>query len=212
MEKTAIIFGAASIKNCKIIKKYLNCKKNENFYIFCDGGMIYQKKLGIKPNLIIGDFDSYSQKKLPKNAEIIKLPCEKDDTDVFFAAKEACRRGFTNFILFGLIGNRFDHSLVNISVLLYLKKQGKTAILVDDYSEMQIFGETPAEISSKFKYFSVLCIDGTLENVCIKNAKYPLENATITAEYQFGISNQVIPGKTAQVSAKKGNGLLVKIF
>lgn len=176
--------------------------------------MIYQKKLGIKPNLIIGDFDSYSQKKLPKNknAEIIKLPCEKDDTDVFFAAKEACRRGFTNFILFGLIGNRFDHSLVNISVLLYLKKQGKTAILVDDYSEMQIFDETPAKISSKFKYFSVLCIDGTLENVCIKNAKYPLENATITAEYQFGISNQVIPGKTAQVSAKKGNGLLVKIF
>ena len=63
------------------------------------------------------------------SAEIIQLPCEKNDTDVFFAVKEALRRGFTDFVLVGVIGQRFDHSLVNISVLLYLQKNGASGVV-----------------------------------------------------------------------------------
>lgn len=126
--KTAVIFGAAPIKNYETVKKYIS---DDDFFIFCDGGLVHQKALDIAPDLIIGDFDSFElsdlSEKLQKNTEIIKLPCEKDDTDVFFAVKEACRRGFESFKFFGVLGNRFDHSLVNISVLLYLKKMGKTS-------------------------------------------------------------------------------------
>ncbi len=209
MEKTAVIFGAAQITNYKTVQKYLT---PHDFYIFCDGGMKHQIKLSVKPDLIIGDFDSFLQEKLPENTEILKLPCEKDDTDTFFAIKEACRRGFENFVLFGVIGNRFDHSLVNISVLLYLKRLGKNAVIVDDYSEMQIIENQSAEVSFDYKYFSVLCVDGSIPDITIKNAKYPLENAKITTDYQFGISNEVIPGKTAQITVKNGTALLVKVF
>lgn len=212
--KTVVIFGAAPIKNYENIQKYLS---PDDFYIFCDGGLIHQKKLNLTPNLLIGDFDSFDYQKIPKNfyknVEIIKLPCEKDDTDVFFAVKEACKRGFDNFILLGVLGNRFDHSLVNISVLLYLHKLGKSAIMVDDFSEICVFENQPVEISSDFDFFSVLCIDGTLEGVNITNAKYPLSNATITSDYQFGVSNEVLKGKkNAQVWATKGRGLIVKVL
>ena len=212
--KTAVIFGAAPIKNYETVKKYIS---DDDFFIFCDGGLVHQKALDIAPDLIIGDFDSFElsdlSEKVRKNTEIIKLPCEKDDTDVFFAVKEACRRGFESFKFFGVLGNRFDHSLVNISVLLYLKKMGKQAVLVDDFSEICVFDNNAEEISSEFSYFSVLCIDGSLEGVNIIDAKYPLKNAVISTDYQFGVSNEVLKGKkNALVWADKGFGLLVKVF
>ena len=46
----------------------------------------------------------------------------------------------------------------------------------------------------------------------MKNAKYPLDNAEITCKYQYGISNEVLPGKTAYVTVRDGRLLLVKVF
>ena len=170
---------------------------------------------------LVGDFDSADfyegQKTAGKaQAEIIKLPCEKDDTDVFFAVKEAVSRGFDDFLLIGVIGQRFDHSLCNISVLLYLYEHKKSAVILDDYSEMQIIGaeslRQPAEITDNYSYFSLMCPFGDVGGVTIKNAKYPLENAEIKCSYQYGISNEVLKEKTASVSVKSGLLLLIKIF
>lgn len=144
--------------------------------------------------------------------EIIQLPCEKDDTDVFYAVKEALRRGFKDFLLIGVIGQRFDHSLVNISVLLYLEQQGCSGLILDDYSEMELIGKEPVQILGRFSYFSLLCIDGNVRGVTIKNAKYPLDNAEITTGYQYGVSNEVLPGKTAEVSVQQGKLLLIKCW
>ena len=46
----------------------------------------------------------------------------------------------------------------------------------------------------------------------VKNAKYPLENAEITPEYQYGISNETLPGKTAEITVKEGRMLLIKVY
>ncbi len=202
-----VIIGAAEISNYSRIKSYL---RPDDFIIACDGGLDHAEKLGIQPNLIIGDFDSHERPQT--SIEIIQLPCEKDDTDSFYACKEAIRRGFKDFLLLGVIGQRFDHSLVNISLLLYLQKEGKKALLLDDYSEMQIVGTDPVQIPDSFSYFSLLCVAGDVSGVTIKNAKYPLEGASIQTSYQYACSNEVLPGQTALVSVEKGLLLLIKIF
>ena len=46
----------------------------------------------------------------------------------------------------------------------------------------------------------------------IKNAKYPLENASLSSDFQLGISNEVLPGKVAQVSVEHGRMLVVTVF
>ena len=43
----------------------------------------------------------------------------------------------------------------------------------------------------------------------IKNAKYPLENAKLSPDFQLGISNEVLPGKVAEVSVEQGRVLVV---
>ena len=58
-------------------------------------------KIDIKSSLIIGDFDFRENSHL--DIETIFLPCEKDDTDTVFAVKEAIKRGYTDFLLIGVI-------------------------------------------------------------------------------------------------------------
>lgn len=201
-----VIVSAAEIKNYEKIKTYL---RPTDFFIFCDAGLNHQEKLGVTPNLIVGDFDS--AQKPETSIETIQLPREKDDTDTFFAVKEALRRGFDNFLFLGVIGNRFDHSLCNISCLLYLYEKNIPAMILDDYSEMSVVGKTPVEISENCSFFSLMNITGDVSGVTIKNAKYTLENAEIKASYMYGSSNEVIPGKIAEVSVANGQLLLIRV-
>ncbi len=201
-----VIIGGAEIKNYKEIKPFLS---HDDFFIFCDSGLSHMESLGVLPNLIIGDFDSHE--KPEEICETITLPREKDDTDTFFAAKEAIKRGFSDFLLLGVCGGRLDHTLGNISILLYLHSRGAKAKLLDDFSEMEIVDNTPKHIPDAFTYFSVINIDGTASGITIENAKFPIKKAEITPDYQYGISNEPIRGKTATVKVARGRALLIKV-
>jgi len=204
-----VIVAAGQILDYERAKSFL---QPGDFFIFCDDGLRHAESLGVTPSLIVGDFDSCDAELLSKwsnRCEIIRLPREKDDTDTLFAVKLAVERGYSDFILLGAMGGRFDHALGNVSILLYLDGLGKKAQMIDDYSIMQVVGKEPFYIEDTCSYFSVLTVAGDVSGVNIKNAKYPLENAKLSADFQLGISNEVLPGKTAEVSVEKGQVLVV---
>ena len=203
--KRCVIVGGAEINNYKYIK---SCLHNDDFIVFCDSGLKHLEALQVKSGLIVGDFDSHDNPHL--DVETIVLPCEKDDTDTVFAVKEAIKRGYNEFLLIGVIGARLDHTLGNVSILLYLDSLGKKGTIIDDYSEMEIVSSEPVYIDDSFAYFSLLNISGIAKGITIENAKYPLNNAEITCEYQYGVSNEITPGMTAKVTVKEGKLLLIK--
>lgn len=203
--RRCVIVGGAEIRDYPTIRQYL---RSDDFFLFCDSGLRHVEGLNAVPDLIVGDFDSHANPNLP--VETIVLPCEKDDTDTVFAVKTAVQRGFCDFLLLGVIGGRLDHTLANVSALLWLHHQGKSAVAVDDYSELEIVTEKKVQIPPRYPFFSLLNISGTAEGVTIKNAKYPLDNAAIQCDYQYGVSNEVLPGKTAEVTVAKGELLLIK--
>lgn len=201
-----VVVGGARIGDYANVQKHLN---SDDFFVFCDSGLKHLLPLGVKADLIVGDFDSIENPCL--DAETIVLPCEKDDTDTVFALKEGINRGFQDFLFLGVVGERFDHTVGNISMLLYLDSIGGSGMIVDDYSQMTVVSSAPAYVEDTFSYFSLLNISGVAKGVTIENAKYPLCDAEITCEYQYGISNEVLKGKTAKVSVKEGRLLLVKV-
>ncbi len=227
--RRCVIIGGADIGRYDRIRAYLRA---DDFYICCDSGLKHREGLGIAPDLIVGDFDSYENPDL--ETETIVLPCEKDDTDTAFAVKEALKRGFQDFLLVGVIGWGLDHTLIsprtghlsprtttidlvdhtlgNVSLLLMLDTQGKYATALDDYSEMEIVSSRPVRIEDRYPFFSLLNISGQARGITIQNAKFPLSNAEITCEYQYGISNEVLPGMTAEVSVGNGRLLLIKVL
>lgn len=201
-----VIIGGADIAHYEYVCSRL---KDGDFLIFCDSGLKHLQSMAVTPDLIVGDFDSAENPNM--DVETIVLPCEKDDTDTFFAAKEGLKRGFQEFLLLGVVGARLDHTFGNVSILMYLQEKGAKGVIVDDYSEMEVVSDEPACIGDHWSYFSLLCLTGTAEGVTIENAKYPLQDAVITSSYAYGVSNEVLPGKTAAVFVKKGNLLLIKV-
>ena len=206
MMERCVIVGGADINNYGFIRERLRV---DDFVIFCDSGLKHMKNLQVQPSLIVGDFDSHENPHL--DVETIVLPCEKDDTDTVYAVKEALKRGYDNFLLIGVVGARLDHTLGNVSILLYLDSLNKKGCIIDDYSEMEIVSNEPVSISNRYSFFSLLNITGCAKGITITGAKYPLVDGKISCEYQYGVSNEVSPGQVAVVSVKEGKLLLIKI-
>ena len=205
--KRCVIVGGAGIARYDRINRFL---REDDFCVFCDSGLRHLPFLQAEPGLIIGDFDSHE--KPDTGTESIELPCEKDDTDTFYGVKEAVRRGYDDFLLTGVTGERMDHTLANLSILQYLDTAGKKACILDDWSEMSIISRNEAEVCGDCAYFSLLAAGGPARGIRITGAKYPLEDGTITCDFQYGVSNEVLPGETARISVREGRLLLVKVF
>lgn len=205
--KRCVIIGGAPINNYEYIKENL---RSDDFFIFCDSGLKHLQKLNVKPNVIVGDFDSFENPNM--DVLTITLPKEKDDTDTMYGVKYALEQGFNDFLLLGVVGSRLDHTLGNITILWYLEKKGATALIIDDYSEIEIIKNTTKYITNKFKYFSLLNLGGSVSQVSIENAKYDLNKAQITNYYPIGVSNEVINDRFAKVEVFEGTLLLIKIF
>ena len=207
-----VIIGAARIGDYAQMK---NTLKEDDFVIYCDGGLKHFSKEGLDraPDLVVGDFDSYQ---LPEGfgdtVETIVLPCEKDDTDTVYAMKEALKRGYKDFLFLGVIGERLDHTLGNVYMLEYLAQAGVSARLRDDYSEIQLIsaGET-VHVEDCFR-FSLLNISGTAQGITINGAKYPLQNGAIESRYQYGISNESLSGEKTTITLKEGSLLLIRVL
>ena len=69
-----------------------------------------------------------------------------------------------------------------------------------------------AFVEDSFAFYSTINISGVTRKISIENAKYPLHNAEIQSGYQYGISNEVLPGKTAKITVGEGSALLIKVF
>ena len=86
--KTCVIFGAAEFEA-------LVAPVTENdLVIAADGGVIHVEKLGIQPDVILGDFDSLGY--VPQGARV--YPVEKDDTDSMLAVRLGLEAGCKRFL------------------------------------------------------------------------------------------------------------------
>lgn len=201
-----VIVGAARINDYVRARSFL---ESGDFYIFCDAGIRHEDALGVKASLIVGDFDSHRKPDRPET-QIITLPRAKDDTDSFYAVKEGLRRGFKDFLLLGVFGQRLDHTFVNISALVYLYEKGASGLAVDDYSTMRIVGKEPASVTEGCVIFSLVPVCGRASGVTITGAKFPLDDGEVSADYVYTTSNEVLPGQRAHVRAREGLLLLIE--
>lgn len=203
-----VIIGGADITDYNKARGYL---RDGDFVIYCDSGLGHRKSLGVQPDLIVGDFDSYDDPHL--DVETITLPVAKDDTDSVYAMREGMKRGFKDFLLLGAIGARLDHTLVNVYILTALENNGCHGMIIDDYSEMELI--TPqtgtASVADSYPFFSLVAMEGPAKGVTITGAKFGIEGAEIGPDYQYATSNEVLPGETAEISLSEGRLLLIKI-
>ena len=70
---------------CPVQPEFKRLLRSDDFIIACDAGYRNCERLGCKPDIIVGDFDSAPCPQ--QNADdIVVLPHVKDDTDTEYAA------------------------------------------------------------------------------------------------------------------------------
>lgn len=182
--------------------------KKDDLVIAADGGYETLLKLSIRCDVLIGDMDSI--KKIPCGIEILRHKVEKDETDMHLAYLEGKNRGYSEFILYGGVGGRPDHTFANYCLLSYIKNEGGNATLIGDgyiaYTVKNNITRVRGKVGDEI---SVFAFGGTCEGVRIKGLYYELECGTLTPSFPLGVSNHFTE-KEAEISAERGTLLVIQ--
>lgn len=178
----------------------------DDLVIAADGGLVHTQKLGIEPQIILGDFDSLGY--VPGGAQV--FPAEKDDTDAMLAARAGLERGCREFVIYGgLDGPRLEHTVANFQTLQFLADRGANAWLVGEKQTVTVLKDGALRFSANAAgYLSLFCLGEDSTGVTLQGLKYPLTEGTLTAGFPLGVSNQFV-GKPASVSVKAGSLLVI---
>ena len=172
------------------------------FVIAADAGWRQAEALGVRPHLVVGDFDSSAP---PQAAQVIRLPQDKNETDTYYAAREAVARGYRDITILGGMGGRFDHTVANLQTLAYLAESGANNLMADENTELRCIAPGSISIAGRPDcYLSVFSAAGIARGVTVAGVKFPLQNAVLTSDFPLGVSNEFLPGASAHISLAGG--------
>ena len=170
--------------------------------ICADGGYEFTKKFGIKPDLVVGDFDSLGE--IPDDVEVKVFPPEKDETDSFLAVRFGIEMGFEKFALYGLLGGRIDHTFSNFELLSYLVDRGFSAYAVGiGFMVFMVKNSSIRLLKKDSGIISIFSFSDESRGVSIKGLKYEVDSLTMTNSLTRGLSNEFC-GKDAEISVEDG--------
>lgn len=166
--------------------------REDDVIVCADSGLEYARRCGVVPSIVLGDFDSFHGS-FPSDAEIIRLPKEKDDTDTLFAVRLGMERGVREFLIAGGIGGRLDHTLGAVQTLNWLVSRGASAAMDDGRQFLEVLqGPAEREYSGDFRsYCSLLSLSPRVTGVTLSGFRYPLTDAVLTYDFPLGVSNEI---------------------
>lgn len=160
---------------------------------------------GVIPDLLVGDMDSISG--VPDEVEIIRVPCEKDETDTQLAVRIAIERGADEIVMIGQLSGRGDHTLSAIFTVESLMLRGIKAELRDDRNRVRAVKDGSVTVRRGYKYFGVLSLGRSV--VSEVGCRYPLMERELVRSDPFAVSNEVT-GDEAAVTASGDTVLVIE--
>ena len=181
----------------------------DDFVIACDRGYFYARRCGIRPDLLVSDFDSYDGP-VDTDVPVNRFKPEKDDTDTMIAIRYAITHGFEEILLYCALGGRFDHAFANLQSAVFSAQHGvPLRILTEDTEIRTLKNDTlllPRRPGWSLSVFSAV---DECRGVSIRGAKYPLDKVTVSSAYPIGVSNEWAED-TAEISVEDGLLLVIQ--
>ena len=205
---TGLIITGGSI-NCAFAGAFFK-DKTFDMVIAVDGGLAAVKQLDIRPDAIVGDFDTVKGELLEEYGQIEGITFEqhqpeKDETDTELALRTAMEAGVSDMVILGATGGRLDHSIGNIHLLYACLQKGVKASIVDEKNRLYILdqGKTYRLGEIWGKYISFLPLTEQVLGITLKGFKYPLTNRDIRIGTSLCISNE-LEAETGTITFQDG--------
>ena len=177
----------------------------EDLVIGADAGWEQLTAAGLPVHFAVGDWDSGE---MPPAGDVRTVPTEKDDTDMMLAVKEGLSRGYRDFRIYGgMGGERTDHTLANLSTLLYLTEHGARGVLYGEREAITAIRDGSLTFTAPQGRLSVFAA-GEAKGITLRGVQYPLRDACLSPSFPLGVSNE-FRGKKALVAVKEGTLFIV---
>ena len=212
----AILMCAGEYEKMEILRRA------EDLVIAVDGGLPRLLAQGIEPDLILGDFDSLGEDLFPLleklertgRKKVLRLPREKDDTDTIYAARLCLEQGYRDFLIYGALGGRLDHTMANIQTLAWLRERDARAYLVGKTTLVSVLSSEKVTFPENFEgIFSLFALDSRVTGVTLEGMKYPLQDGELTNSFPLGVSNEISSEisytQRASVTVREGKALMI---
>ena len=181
--------------------------------IVLDSAMERVVNLGIKVDVLLGDFDDdfnpeiYKEKQFP--LEIVHAP-NQDKTDLEKAFDYLIEKGHKAVNVIWATGKRADHTITNITNIVSYRNKLKIVIL-DDHSKVFLLPNKFEKWYTKNTPISLIPI-GKVSGITTQNLFYPLYNEELTIGYRTGSSNHATEDGIVKIEHTEGDLLLMECW
>jgi len=210
-----VIFANGNLPDLEAARALL---QSGDYLIAADGGANYLLKMGILPEIVIGDLDSVDEDTLfdltSAEVEIKQYSEDKDETDIELALQYAVELQPTSVLIVGALGGRLDQTLANLSILTD-PTLPSIDVRLDDGVEEVFFCRASAAKGGQVEVrgrsgdiVSLIPWNGPVEGVATEGLRWPLYGETLFPSKSRGVSNEML-NESASVKITKGLLLIV---
>jgi thiamine pyrophosphokinase len=182
--------------------------------IAADGGALHCRALGLRPEVVIGDFDSLAPADLAaleaEGVRLVRHPARKDQTDLELAVRWAVEAGCDDILVLAALGGRWDQTLANLLLPALPGLETVRLRLVDGRQQVYLIRGTERVEGHPGDIVSLVPIGGDARGVTTEELDYPLARGTLPFGSTLGISN-VLVADAATVTVEEGMVLCVVI-
>lgn len=169
--------------------------------VAADGGANAARRLGVRPDVIIGDMDSISKTtRWFFSSSTFILVKRQDNTDLEKALDYLQDQRIKNVTIFGATGGRIDFTLGNLAVLWNYTRSMNITMVGDDWQAFPIV--LTKRIVAKVGTTVSLIPFGICSGVTLRGLQYPLTDATMKVG-EIGVSN-VVKQSPFSVTVRRG--------
>ena len=213
-KQTVIVSGGMVEKDFAL--SILKSEETE-FVIGVDRGLVFMYDNEIKPDYIVGDFDSLPGEILERYRQEGEIPIRtynpvKDATDTKIALDKALEEGSTEIWILGATGTRIDHVVCNLQILKEAWEKKVPVWIVDSRNKIGLPVEKTFSLKKEEQYgtyVSLFPMGETVEGLTLKGFKYPLDHYQLKDREGLGVSNE-ITADVADVSWEQGVLLMIQ--
>ena len=197
--KKCILVGGGNF--CK--EKFL---KEQGDVVAVDGGYEYVKDIA-DVLCVVGDFDSLGY--VPDNIPVVKHNPVKDYTDMSLAIECMAEKGYGEFVIYGGLGGRLDHTIACLQTAHGFTKEGISIVFEDSDCEVRfITDELTVENAQAGETFSLFAFDKC--SVSVSGAKYNIQNYNLVNTFPLGGSNE-FTGEECRISVDGGVLIFIRL-
>jgi thiamine pyrophosphokinase len=215
-----VVFSGGDAPQAEVLR-YL---PEHRFVIAADSGYAHARAIGVRVDVLVGDFDSLDPDLLQDaregNTEVRAFPVDKDATDLEIAIDVAIDRLSdiqstdrlpSLFVVAGGGGERLDHFMAEVSLLL---RPDLASIRVRMYHAGACFSvvrpNQPLALEAKRnETVSLIPFGDSVEGVTTSGLRFPLRNEQLLAYRTRGVSNEATESNVT-ISIERGALLVVQ--